>query len=100
MIPDQVQIKPEAQITDDFIVPIMYPVGWNGIFPGVFLDVNNDIPELVLSVAGALANLSLFNLCSENDIFKPSEVISVEVNRVQETRTAEDSQPSAEQEST
>jgi hypothetical protein len=82
LIPNDVVIRPDAGISCDFITTTT--AGWNCIFLNTFLDVNGEIIELVFSVAGALANLSLYNLVSKKDITKPAEVIPVEVTRINE----------------
>lgn len=76
LIPEDVAIRPDAGISSDFIIPIMDNGEWKCIFPNTFLDVNGEILELVFSVAGALANLSLYNLVSKKNIM-PAEISPV-----------------------
>ena len=68
LIPQDISIKPDAGISDSFIESSTYIEGWQSIFPGLFLDVNGELIELIFSVAGILGNLSLYNLVSPNDI--------------------------------
>lgn len=68
LIPKEVSIKPNAGISNDFIVSAMYIAGWKSVFPGIFLDVNGELIELIFSIAGILGNLSLFNLVSPKPI--------------------------------
>lgn len=76
LIPQDVSLRPDAGISDDFIEASNYIEGWKSIFPGLFLDVNGEMLELVLSVAGILGNLSLFNLVSPEAI----EIARNEIN--------------------
>jgi hypothetical protein len=68
LIPEDVAIRPDAGISDTFFNSWTCIKGWRCIFPGLFLDVNEDVLELVFSVAGILANLSLYNIVSREDI--------------------------------
>jgi len=68
LIPQDVSLRPDAGIPDDFIEASNYIEGWKSIFPGLFLDVNGEMLELVMCVAGILGNLSLFSLVSPEAI--------------------------------
>jgi hypothetical protein len=84
LIPEDVIVRPDASVSCEFITSVRYPAGWKCIFPNTFLNVNGEIIELVFSVAGALANLSLYNLIDPKGIARPTEAIPVEVTRIQE----------------
>lgn len=84
LIPQDVVVRPDAGVSCEFITSARYPAGWKCIFPNTFLNVNGEIIELVFSVAGALANLSLYNLIKPKATARPTEVITVEVTRIQE----------------
>ena len=78
LIPEEVSIKLNAGISDSFIESSTYIEGWRCIFPGLFLDVDGELIELIFGVAGILANLSLYNLVS------PENVEVTEERRVKE----------------
>jgi hypothetical protein len=83
LLPKDVAIRPDAGLSSEFIEPVDNPEGWNCVFPNTFLNVDGDIFEVVFSVAGALANLSLYNLVSPNPITRSANAILVEATRVQ-----------------
>ncbi len=68
LIPEDVSIRPDAAISDKFIDPSGHIEGWHSVFPDLFLDVDGEIIELLFSVSGLLANLSLYNLVSPESI--------------------------------
>jgi len=78
LIPEEVSIKPDAGISDSFIESSTYIEGWRCIFPGLFLDVDGEMIELIFGIAGILANLSLYNLVSPENI-ETAEANEVEV---------------------
>jgi hypothetical protein len=82
LIPENVTIRPEAGISGEFINSVVYPKGWQCVFPGLFLDVDDELIELLFSVAGVLGNLTLYNLVSPEGIEKPEreEIIAEFVN--------------------
>ena len=67
LIPEEVSIKPDAAISDKFIESCDVE-GWRSVFPNLFLDVDGEIIELLFSISGVLANLSLYNLVSPESI--------------------------------
>ncbi len=77
LIPQDASVRPDAGISDHFIGSSSYIEGWKQIFPGLFLEVNGELIELIFSVTGILGNLSLYNLVSPEPIELPEkEVIS------------------------
>lgn len=76
LIPEEVSIRPDAAISDKFIESSDHVAGWHSVFPDLFLDIDGEIIELVFSVSGVLANLSLYNLVSPEsiDVIKGDEV--------------------------
>lgn len=68
LIPKEVLIRPDATISDEFINQSDEIEDWNSIFSGLFLDVDDEITELIFSISGVLANLSLYNLVSPESI--------------------------------
>ena len=82
LIPEEVSIRPDAAISDKFIDSSDDMEGWNSVFSGLFLDVDGEIIELLFSISGVLANLSLYNLVSiENiEIANDEEVIAESIN--------------------
>lgn len=68
LIPEEVSLKPDADISGTFIEPSDCIKGWSSVFPGLFLDVDGEIIELIFSIAGAIGNLSLYNLVSPESI--------------------------------
>ncbi len=93
LIPHDVSIRPDARITDSFIESTSNVEGWKSVFPGLFLDVNGELIELIFSVTGLLGNLSLYNLVSLESIDLPdNEIIADfvdetehEENQIEET---------------
>ena len=77
LIPKEVSIRPDAGISDSFIKSCDIE-GWHSVFPDLFLDVDGEIIELIFSISGVLANLSLYNLVSPENIemAKGKEVIA------------------------
>lgn len=85
LIPQNVSIRPNAKITDCFIESTSEVEGWKSIFPGLFLDVNGELIELIFSVTGLLGNLSLYNLVSLESINLPdNEIIANFVDEAEE----------------
>ncbi len=68
LIPEEVSIRPDAAISDKFIESSDYLAGWRSVFSNLFLDVDGEIIELIFSISGVLANLSLYNLVSTESI--------------------------------
>lgn len=68
LVPEEVSIRPDATISDKFIEPSGHIEGWRSVFPNLFLDVDGEIIELLFSISGVLANLSLYNLISPKSI--------------------------------
>ena len=68
LIPEEVSLKPDADILCSFIESSDCIKGWNSIFPGLFLDVDGEVIELLFSIAGVLGNLLLYNLVSPENI--------------------------------
>ena len=68
LIPKEVSIRPAAAISDKFIDPSDHIEGWRSVFSNLFLDVDGEIIELLFSISGVLANLSLYNLVSTESI--------------------------------
>ncbi len=79
LIPKEVSIRPDADISDKFIDSSGDMEGWHSVFSGLFLDVDGEIIELLFSISGVLANLSLYNLVSiENIEMKDDEEVIAE----------------------
>jgi len=68
LLPKEVSIRLDAAISDEFLGPSGEIEGWNNVFPNLFLDVDGEITELLFSISGVLANLSLYNLVSPESI--------------------------------
>jgi hypothetical protein len=68
LIPEEVSIRPDAAISDKFIDSSDHIEGWHTVFSNLFLDVDGEIIELLFSISGVLANLSLYNLVSIESI--------------------------------
>ncbi len=68
LIPEEVLIRPDAAISDKFIESSDHVEGWRSVFSNLFLDVDGEIIELLFSISGVLANLSLYNLVSPESI--------------------------------
>ncbi|MCK5175131.1 MAG: hypothetical protein KAR47_17180, partial [Planctomycetes bacterium] len=64
LIPEEVSIRPDTAISDKFIESSSHIEGWHSVFSNLFLDVDGEIIELLFSISGVLANLSLYNLVS------------------------------------
>ena len=78
LLPKEVSIRPDTAISDKFINSSDDMEGWNTVFSGLFLDVDGEIIELIFSISGVLANLSLYNLVSPESIemAKGKEVVA------------------------
>ena len=82
LLPKEVSIRPDATISDNFIDSSDDMEGWNSVFSGLFLDVDGEIIELLFSISGVLANLSLYNLVSNEslEISNDKEVIAESID--------------------
>jgi hypothetical protein len=80
LIPEEVSIRPDAAISDKFIESSGHIVGWHSVFPDLFLDIDGEIIELVFSVSGVLANLSLYNLVSPESIEMENDKEVIDAN--------------------
>ncbi|HBG28994.1 MAG: hypothetical protein A2Y10_14770 [Planctomycetes bacterium GWF2_41_51] len=96
LIPEEVAIRSDAKLSCDFISSSRFPVGWKCVFENTFLNIGN-VFELVFSVAGLLANLSLYNLIRKQDVTKKADVTPVEVLRILENLSNDSSSNNSEQ---